>query len=93
MSATDSTDLRAEEPHHPQTVDITVNFKPVIMPTHRATGLQIKQTAIAQGVAIQPDFVLFRDHGHGRRDRIRDDETVELTRGERFEAVPGDDNS
>ena len=75
------------------TVAISVNFKPVSMPDRHTTGLEIKQAAIAQGVNIQVDFVLFRDKGHGRRDPIRDDEKIELHRGDKFEAVPGDDNS
>jgi Multiubiquitin len=91
--STDTVEIRIDADGHAHVVDITVNFKPVVMPAHRATGLQIKQTAIAQGVAIQLDFVLFRDRGNGRRDPVRDSETIELTRGERFEAVPGDDNS
>jgi hypothetical protein len=86
-------DTKADDDRHIREITITVNFKPVRMPTHHATGLEIKQTAIAQGVNIQPDFVLFRDKGHGRRDPIRDDEKVELHSGEKFEAVPGDDNS
>ncbi len=88
-------DLKSEpgKENRERGVTITVNFKPVDMPDNKATGLEIKQTAIAQGVNIQLDFVLFRDKRHGRRDPIRDDETVELHRGDAFEAVPGDDNS
>jgi hypothetical protein len=78
---------------HPSTVTVTVNTKPVELPKHRVTGLEIKQAAIAQGVNIQPDFVLFRVKAHGKRDPIRDDEKVEPHRGDEFEAVPGDDNS
>jgi Multiubiquitin len=83
----------AKREEHGEQTPISVNFKPVIMPNRQATGLEIKQTAIRQGVNIQIDFVLFRDKGHGRRDPIRDDERVELHPGEKFEAVPGDDNS
>lgn len=93
MSTEQAEEVRADEERHVKQVVITVNFKPVTMPDKRATGLEIKQAAIAQGVNIQPDFVLFRDKGHGRRDPIRDDEKVELHRGDKFEAVPGDDNS
>lgn len=83
---------REAHPHH-QAVDVLVNFKTVTLPTERLTGLAIKEAAIAQGVSIQVDFVLFEDHGHGRRDLIRDDQVVHVHRGERFEAIPGDDNS
>lgn len=74
-------------------VEITVNFKPVVMPDKHTTGLEIKKVAIEQGVNIKLEFVLFREKGHGRRDPVRDDEKVELHRGDKFEAVPGDDNS
>jgi len=93
MTTAQAEDARADEDRHVRQITITVNFKPVTMPERQATGLEIKQAAIAQGVNIQPDFVLFRDKGHGRRDPIRDDENVELHNGEKFEAVPGDDNS
>ena len=93
MTTTLSEDARLGGDSHLQQITITVNFKPVTMPERHATGLDIKQAAITQGVHIQPDFVLFHDKGHGRRDPIRDDESVELHRGEKFEAVPGDDNS
>lgn len=93
MSTEQAEDFRADQEQQVENVTITVNFKPVTMPDRHATGLQIKQAAIAQGVNIQLDFILFRDRGHGRRDPIRDDESIELHRGERFEAVPGDDNS
>ena len=93
MSTEQVEDIRADEGRHIKQITITVNFKPVTMPAGHATGLEIKRTAIAQGVNIQPDFVLFRDKGHGRRDPIRDDEKVALHPGDKFEAVPGDDNS
>jgi hypothetical protein len=86
-------DVRTGEDKQVEQITISVNFKPVTMPDRHATGLEIKIAAIAQGVNIQPDFVLFRDRGHGRRDPIRDDEKVEIHRGDKFEAVPGDDNS
>ena len=74
-------------------IEILVNFKPVAVESDRVTGLAIKEAAIAQGVGIQLDFVLFEDHGHGRRDLVRDDQVVHVHRGARFEAIPGDDNS
>jgi len=91
MSTEQAEDVRAEEDL--EQISITVNFKTVTMPGRHATGLEIKQAAIKQGVNIQLDFVLFLDKGHGRRDPIRDEERIELHRGEKFEAVPGDDNS
>jgi len=93
MSTEAVNEVRTENESHIRQIIITVNFKPVAMPERHATGIEIKQAAIAQGVNIQLDFVLFRDKGHGRRDPIRDDEKIELHGGEKFEAVPGDDNS
>jgi|HubBroStandDraft_4_1064222.scaffolds.fasta_scaffold00333_19 hypothetical protein len=73
-------------------VTIEVNRKPVRMPGHEATGLQIKQAAIAQGVHIDLDFVLSRRVDH-RHVTVRDDEHVKLHDGEEFHAVRPDDNS
>lgn len=78
---------------HPHPIDVLVNFKAVTLPSDRETGLQIKEAAIKQGVSIQLDFVLFEDHGEGRRELVRDDQVVHVRRGARFEAIPGDDNS
>ena len=47
-----------DQPERTREVHIHVNEKPVILGTHEATGLVIKETAIAQHVPIQPDFVL-----------------------------------
>lgn len=77
----------------PHPIPIEVNFRPVVMPKREATGLEIKQTAIAQEVPIQLDFVLFQDFGKGRRELVRDDQIVKLEPHSKFEAVPGDDNS
>lgn len=85
------------EPHHEMEhehpIEVLVNFKPVRLTERRLTGLAIKQAAIDQGVQIQQDFVLFELLAHDRRELIRDNENVEARPGERFEAVPGDDNS
>jgi len=78
---------------HPHRIPIEVNFRPVVMPTRETTGIEIKRTAIAQEVPIQIDFVLFQDFGKGRRELLRDDQVVELEPHNKFEAVPGDDNS
>ena len=90
---TNENTVEKEEAAKKTSVAIFVNFNPVTMPEKHATGLEIKQTAIAQGVNIKVDFVLFRDKGNGRRDPVRDDEKVSLHEGEKFEAVDGDDNS
>lgn len=77
---------------HQKPVSIVVNEKPVSLPDHKATGKQIKQAAIEQGVAIKIEFNLFRLTGHAQHP-VGDTETVTLHDGERFRAVAADDNS
>ena len=85
---------RSEHPERePRAVTVTVNNKPVTFAVHKATGLEIKQTAIAQNVAIQADFVLFEVRGHGNRRQIGDNELVTLHPHQEFRAVAPDDNS
>lgn len=86
-------EIKQDKPSRDHTVTVSVNFKPVTFAQKEATGLQIKETAIAQGINIQPDFVLFLEKGSGRREAVRDSETVHLHPNQKFEAVPGDDNS
>lgn len=77
----------------PRVVEIIVNKKPVEMDTNRASGLQIKQAAITQGVQIEAEFQLFRLLGGDRRKLIGDTDEIELHKGEKFAATAGDDNS
>lgn len=79
--------------HHQREVRILVNGKPVVITQERVTGAQIKAAAIAQGVNIQPDFVLFEDLSNGKQVIVKDDQTVAVHNGQRFEAVTNDDNS
>lgn len=74
-------------------VTITVNDQPVVLQTHRVTGRQIKDAAIAQGVKIQPDFVLTEELPGDKSRVIRDDEVIEVHKGSEFTAVTPDDNS
>lgn len=57
------------------------------------TGLEIKQTAISQGVDIELDYVLsvINHGGHGRE--VGDADVVKITERIEFCAIPGDDNS
>jgi hypothetical protein len=79
------------EGHH-GTVLITVNGKPVRLSTHEATGLQIKEAAIAQQVQIELSFILELEE-HGKTRIISDGETVHLHEGSSFTAIRNDDNS
>ena len=72
---------------------IEVNSKPVKIDTPAATGLEIKQAAMDQGVKIQLDFHLTVLAEDGKEDFVADDQTVTLHYGQKFYAVDGDDNS
>ena len=88
-----SEDLRQRDRGQPQPVAVLVNNRPVTVEGPKATGLEIKRAAISYGVAIQPDFHLTVVDDDGKEDPVRDDETIEVRRGQRFFAVAGDDNS
>lgn len=83
----------AEAMAQAQIITVTINNKPVQFSQHQATGLEIKQTAIAQGVSIQADFNLFRVKPNGSLELVRDDEQVALNKNREFRAVAPDDNS
>ena len=74
-------------------VAITVNEKPVTVTGPKATGLEIKQAAIAQGVQIGLDFQLSEELPNGRTRIVGDADTVTVNKNSRFDAVAGDDNS
>ena len=87
-------ELRTAEPANAaRSITVTVNEKPVVFQQHRVTGVEIKTTAIAQGVSIQQDFVLFEVKGAGHLKQISDDEVVTLHEHAQFRAVAPDDNS
>ena len=72
---------------------ITVNEKPVEIEGPRATGLAIKQEAIAQGVKIELSFVLSEELPNRRTRIVGDTDVVTVTKHSRFIAVAPDDNS
>jgi Multiubiquitin len=82
--------LEHELEHEPVTVK--VNNLPVIFLKRTVTGLTIKETAIAQKVAIQPDFNLFEKKEEEMKP-IKDTQLVHLKEGDEFRAVAPDDNS
>lgn len=75
-----------------RSVTIKVNRNDVKMPRRRATGLEIKQTAINQGVKIQLDFLLYHIVD-GEQVRIPDDKKLTLHECDEFRCVAPDDNS
>lgn len=77
----------------PHSVTVKVNSKDVTFADHKATGSEIKSTAISQGVDIKQDFSLFEVHQGGPLKPVPDGETVTLHPNQSFRAVAPDDNS
>lgn len=84
--------INAAEKIKNQVVTVTVNRKPVDLPDKHVTGLEIKQEAIAQGVAIQLDFQLSEKKG-AKFHPVADNDRVTAKPGDEFRAVTGEDNS
>jgi hypothetical protein len=76
--------------HEPKTVTIIVNGHDVTLAERRASGLSIKTAAIAAGVPIESDFVLYRKHGHDL-DKVDDEQVIDLHPREEFTCVAPDD--
>jgi len=74
-------------------ITVIVNQRSVVFSQSMATGLEIKQAAIQQGVSIQEDFVLFEVVAEGSLDQIGDCDSVTLREGQVFRATAPDDNS
>jgi hypothetical protein len=72
---------------------ITVNEQLVKIQGHEVTGAEIKATAIAQGVAIQQNFVLQEELPNGTSRVVGDADKVHLREHLRFTAIAPDDNS
>lgn len=94
------TDTRGEHGHgehghggQPCVTDILVNDNPVKIDGREASGLQIKEAAIASGVAIQLNFVLAEERPDGTSKIIGDTDIVKLHDCMEFSAIRDDDNS
>src|SRR6266852_6985890 len=88
------TNKRAEGGENPiKALTVTVNNRPVTFTEHKATGLEIKQTAISQGVSIQVDFALFEVKGQGNLKPVVDNDVVTLHPHQVFRATAPDDIS
>jgi len=79
--------------HEDKGVVVTVNEQPVTMKGKETTGAAIKAAAIAQGVHIQPNFVLQEELPNGTSQIIGDNDPVHLRPHLRFTAIQPDDNS
>ena len=82
----------AREGEH-EAITVTVNEQSVKLRGHTATGAEIKAAAIAQGVAIQPNFVLQEELPNGTSRVVGDTDQVHLREHLRFTAIAPDDNS
>jgi len=78
---------------HDKLIEIIVNKKKVEIAGPTATGLQIKQAAIAQGVQIQLDFELKQVLDNNERKIVGDNDVIAITKHEKFVATASDDNS
>ena len=83
------TDLGAE----PKKVEIEVNGNKVEMLEGPASGLEIKQAAMKQGVGIKPNFVLQQEMPNGTAKVIGDNDKVIIREHLSFTAIEPDDNS
>src|SRR5882724_3323277 len=78
--------------HRRQTFAVTVNEQPVTLLRHISTGFEIKAAAIAQGVQIQPNFVLQEELPNGTSRIIGDQDEMHWREHLRFTALAPDDN-
>lgn len=84
----------AEELENKKAIDVIFNEKyPVKVHGKKQTGLSLKQTAIEQKVPIQLDFILSIELGGGKTEVIGNDDKIKVKEGDRFLAIPDDDNS
>lgn len=74
-------------------VTIHVNNQPVTVDGPRVTGLQIKEAAIAQGVAIGLDFVLSKLNPNARPEIVGNADVVTVNKNSTFTATDDDDDS
>lgn len=73
---------------------VKVNNNPVRFTKRHVTGMEVKKTAIAQGVQIEEDFVLHAISADGNQGpAIPDDKKLVLKPCDEFRCVAADDNS
>ena len=74
-------------------VEVIVNEQKITMTAGSHTVLEIKEDAIKAGLSIDTDFVLSIEDAPRRTRVLGDRETIDVTPGCRFVAIPDDDNS
>jgi predicted nuclease with TOPRIM domain len=84
----------AEDLEDKKPIEVIFNEKyPVTVHGKNQTGLSLKEAAIKDGVPIQLDFVLSIELGGGKTELIGDTDHIKVKEGDRFLAIPNDDNS
>lgn len=74
-------------------IEVTVNRRIVLLIGPKQTGMEVKQAAMAQGVAIQLEFQLSIRNNNGKFRVVADSEVLKVEDGQVFRAVASDDNS
>lgn len=75
-------------------ITVTVNGQQVTLDQRSLSALELKRTAMKQGVNIQEDFVLYRVKENGDLSAsISDDVQIEISQCDAFRCVAPDDNS
>jgi predicted nuclease with TOPRIM domain len=84
----------AEDLEAKKSIEVVFNEKyPVKVHGKKQTGLSLKEAAIKDGVPIQLDFVLSIELGGGKTEIIGNADPIKVKQGDRFLAIPDDDNS
>ena len=76
-----------------QTVTFEVNNDKVEMPKGQASGLEIKEAAIKQGVNIRANFILQQEMPNGTAKIVGDYDKIVVRDHLGFTAIASDDNS
>ena len=71
------------EVREPKTIEITINGTPYAVTAREMTGAQLKELG-----RVPAGEALFLKHGEGHEERIDDERTVKLHKGEAFESAP-----
>lgn len=84
----------AEELERNSPIQVVFNEKYAVTLRGRGqTGLSLKEAAIKENVPIHLDFVLSIELGGGKTKLIGDTDHIKVKEGDRFLAIPNDDNS
>ncbi len=86
-------EAEAEELEEHEPIKVVFNEKyRVTVHGKKQTGLSLKEAAIKDHVPIQLDFVLSIERGGGKTEIIGNTDTIKVKEGDRFLAIPDDDN-